>query len=361
MTENSSISSPPGNYTSGDCATDRDSMSNDELDPMEPAEAIEFYFRHRESELSKSTLENQRYRLNAFLDWCEEEGVTNMNDLTGRELTDFRISRQQDVRKVTLNGHLQTLRVFLEFCATINAVESGLRERVLMPEVDPEEEARDEKLEEYAARAVLEYLDRFQYAGREHVIVAILWHTGIRLGSLRAFDVRDFDPDVGCLDLNHRPETDTPLKNRQAAERSIAVGPRYCEVIGDYIEHNREDVRDDYGRHPLITSTKGRLSATSIRNTIYEVTRPCVYSDCPHGREPATCEAMEYGQASKCPSSRSPHGVRRGSITKHLRDETPTDVVTERMNVSKDVLAKHYDQRTEREKMQIRREFIEDA
>ena len=61
------------------------------------------------------------------------------------------------------------------------------------------------------------------------------------------------------------------------------------------------------------------------------------------------------------PSSRSPHGVRRGSITKHLRDKTPTDIVTERVNVSKDVLAKHYDQRTEREKMQIRREFIEDA
>ena len=334
---------------------------SDELDPMGPAEAIEFYFRQRESELSKSTLENQRYRLNAFLDWCEKEGVTDMNDLTGRDLHSFRVSRQQDVKKVTLNGHLQTLRVFLEFCATIDAVEAGLREQVLMPEVDAEEEARDEKLEEPTAEAILEYLDRFHYASREHVIVAILWHTGIRLGSLRAFDVRDFDPDVGCLDLNHRPETDTPLKNGQAADRSIAVGSHYCEVIADYIEHNRKDVRDDYGRHPLITSTQGRLSSTSIRNAIYEVMRPCVYGDCPHGREPATCEAMEYGKASKCPSSRSPHGVRRGSITTHLRNETPTDVITERMNVSKAVLAKHYDQRTEREKMQIRREFIEDA
>ena len=119
---------------------------SDELDPMGPAEAVEFYFRHRESELSKSTLENQRYRLKSFLDWCADEGIENMNDLTGRDLHNFRVARQQNVKKVTLNGHLQTLRVFLEFCATIDAVESGLRERVLMPEVDPEEEARDVEL-----------------------------------------------------------------------------------------------------------------------------------------------------------------------------------------------------------------------
>ena len=334
---------------------------SDELDPIAPTEAVEFYFDHRESDLSKSTLENQRYRLKAFLEWCEKEEITNMNSLTGRDLHQFRVWRKKDIKKVTLNGHLQTLRVFLEFCSKIDAVEPGLRERVLMPEVNPEEEARNEELEEVAAEAIIEYLDRFHYASREHVIVTILWHTGIRLGSLQAFDLGDFDSDAGCLDLNHRPETSTPLKNRQAAERSIAVGPRYCKVIADYIEHNRDSVRDEHGRRPLVTSTQGRLSKTSIRNTIYEVTRPCMWGDCPHDREPASCEAMEYGEASKCPSSRSPHGMRRGSITKHLRDETPTDVVTERMNVSKGVLEKHYDQRTEREKMQIRREFIEDA
>jgi hypothetical protein len=70
---------------------------------------------------------------------------------------------------------------------------------------------------------------------------------------------------------------------------------------------------------------------------------------------------MKRTTASGCPSSRSPHDVRRGSITKHLREGTPREVVVDRMNVSREVLDLHYDERTKREKMRIRREFIEDA
>lgn len=209
---------------------------------------------------------------------------------------------------------------------------------------------------------ILEHLDQYNYASREHVVTAILWHTGIRLGSLRAFDLGDFDPEAQCIDLRHRPDTGTPLKNGIGAERSIAVGDHYCQVIEDYIDVHREDVFDDHGRRPLITSREGRLSATIIRRTIYQVTRPCQYRSCPHDREPDECEAMVYhNRASTCPSSRSPHGIRRGSITKHLRDGTPEEIVSDRMNVSSDVLDQHYDRRTEREKMELRRQFIKET
>ena len=329
-----------------------------ELDPLPPAEAVEFYFDQRESELSEKTLENHRYRLRPFVEWCESEGIDNLNELSGRDLHRFRTWRGSDIKTVTLVGHLQTLRKFLEFCATIDGVEPGLREQVLIPDLDASEESRDEMLTEARAEAILEYLEKFQYASRDHVVVAILWRTGVRLGTVRAIDLRDVDLEAQCIDLHHRPESETPLKNGDVAGRSIAVGEHYCQVIADYIEHNRNDVTDDYGREPLLTSSRGRLSSTSIRETVYRATHPCRMGECPHDRDTATCEALEYGGASKCPSARSPHGVRRGSITTHLRDGTPQEVVSDRMNVSQEVLDKHYDERTEREKMAVRREFL---
>ncbi|WP_181685808.1 tyrosine-type recombinase/integrase [Halorhabdus salina] len=338
-----------------------------ELQPLGPQEAVELYLDSRESELSEKSLENQKYRLRSFVEWCKSEDIGNLNDLTGRDLHQFRVwrangnsDRYEAVSTVTLVGILQTLRKFLEFCASIDAVEQGLRERVLIPEVDPEDETSDEKLSTDQAKDLLRYLDRFQYASRDHVIIAILWHTGIRLGSLRAFDLEDFDPEGRYLQLRHRPDDSTPLKNGTAAERKIAVGEHYVQVISDYIRHHRHDVVDSAGREPLITSRQGRLTEVPIRQTLYRWTRPCMISDCPHDKHPESCDWMrDNAKASRCPSSQSPHSVRRGAITQHLRDGVPEEIVTDRMNVSSDVLDQHYDQRSERERMETRREFLD--
>lgn len=334
-------------------------LTMSDLEPISPKHAVDLYLKQRKPEVSTKTLQNQKYRLDRFLEWAEENDLEDMRDLTGRNLHEYRTWRSERVKTVTLRGELQTFRVFLEFCASIDAVEPGMRERVLLPDIDPEDEARDEKLEEEDAQQVLDHLERYEYASRNHVIMAILWHTGIRLGALRALDVDDFDAEDQCLELRHRPETDTPLKNGQAAERDISVGDHYSEVIQDYIDVNRLDAHDEYGRAPLITSDQGRYSSAPIRLRVYEMTRPCLYTECPHDRDPATCEAMEPRQASKCPSSRSPHGVRRGAITYALRESVPEEVVQDRMNVSGGVLDQHYDQRTEREKMEVRRQFLE--
>lgn len=341
-------------------------MGND-LDPITPREAVRLYLAERETELSKKTIENHRYRLNSWLDFCKEQDIENMNDVTGRTLHEFRVWRQQGegreyepVSKVTLRGNLATMRVFLQFCDSIETVEDGLRERIRMPVLTAEEESRDEKLEPEAAEVALNYLDQFRYASREHAILAILWHTGIRLGTLRALDVDDFDPSDRCLDIRHRAKEDTPLKNKAAAERSIAISDYYVEVLGDYIDHNRPKVTDKYGRQPLFASEQGRLSHSPIRLIVYRWTQPCRWGDCPHGECPETCEYRNREAMSSCPSSKSPHAVRRGSITKHLRDGTPEEVVSDRMNSSPDVLDKHYDERSEREKMRLRRNLIKD-
>lgn len=148
----------PSDYDGGTAGGIRDDMTaRSQLDPIVPAEAVELYFSHRQPDLSEKTLQNQRYRLQSFVEWCDENGVDNLNDLTGRDIYRFRSARLNDgVAKVTLTGVLQTLRVFLEFAAAIDAVPEGMRERVQLPETNPQEEASDEILEEtFGGRAVV--------------------------------------------------------------------------------------------------------------------------------------------------------------------------------------------------------------
>lgn len=52
--------------------------------------------------------------------------------------------------------------------------------------------------------------------------------------------------------------------------------------------------------------------------------------------------------------------MRRSSITYHLREDVPVPVLSDRMNVSPDVLDAHYDQRTQQEKMEVRRDYIDE-
>ncbi|WP_276298826.1 tyrosine-type recombinase/integrase [Halorussus lipolyticus] len=334
---------------------------SDDLEPIAPEAAVDLYIDHRRDEVSDETLQSHRYRLKQFVLWCEEEGITNMNDVSGRDLHAFRVHRREDadLELVSLQGQLSTLRVFLGFCASIDAVPEGLRNKVMLPTVSDSEQASKTNLEPDRAEAALDYLERYHYASRNHVILLLLWRTGMRSGALRSLDLDDFDWDEPAVELVHRPEEDTPLKNAENSQRWVALSEHVARVVKDYRDGPREDVTDDYGRRPVLTTSQGRASRSTVRNSVYLMTRPCWYGDgCPHDRDIGECEATERAYMSKCPSSRSPHDVRSGAITAHLLEDVPVEIVSDRMDVTQDVLDKHYDRRSEREKMNQRRDHL---
>ena len=333
------------------------------LEPLAPDTAKEMYHQEREGDVTERTLQAHHYRLVHFVRWCDQEDIDNLNDLTGRLLHEYRLWRKDDgdLNAVSLRTQLETLRVFIKFCETIDAVPSGLHEKILLPTLSNDDEQREEILETEQAEAVLDYLRRFEYASRNHVVLELLWHTGIRLGSLVSLDLDDYDPDEQRLSLRHRPETDTCLKNGAEGERLVALNEDMCMVLNDWIEQQRPDVTDDQGREPLLTTQHGRLSGTTVRDSVYKITRPCYYGDsCPHDRDLDDCEGTYNGRYSRCPSSVSPHSVRRGSITHHLTKDVPEKVVSDRMNVGQDVLDKHYDKRSEEVKVEQRRGFLDE-
>lgn len=339
--------------------------STSELEPIEPSRALDLYLKDKARECQQSTVRSHRSRLGFFVDWCEEQGIENLNDLSARDIHEFRVWRREDLNVTSEKTQMDTLRVFIEWCETIDAVQTGLFKKIKSPVVPDGGNVRDTTLTAKRANGILDHLTKFEYATVEHVTWLILAETGMRMGGAHGLDVGDYhsESDHPHLTLVHRPETDTPLKNGPKGERPVGISGEACEIIDDYLGTRRPAVTDDYDREPLLASSQGRLSKSTIRKYVYKWSRPCMVGQkCPHDRDPDECDAaVQLDQASKCPSSVTPHPIRRGYITRLLEAGVSVEVVSDRCNVSPSVIDEHYDVRSEEEKMRQRQELLREV
>jgi integrase len=253
--------------------------------------------------------------------------------------------------------------VFIKRCEQWEFVTPGLHEYVLIPKVSRSDEVRDEILNSDTAKQILDWLGRYEYASLHHVIWLLYAESGARLGGIHSLDVSDYvsQRDGGYLKLRHRPKTGTTLKNGEEGERDVSITLGVCDVLDDYLDDKRVDQTDEYGRTPLLTTSHGRVSKSTIRTYFYAWTRPCVIGmGCPYGRDSRECDAAKRNNwAYECPDSLSTHPIRKGYITAELKAGVPKTLLSERCDVSEKILDKHYDHRTEQEKMKARRIAME--
>jgi site-specific recombinase XerD len=346
-----------------------------DLESTHPREAFDLWLRQNDDKADE-TLGSYRYRVKPFLEFLDQQDITDLSELDTRDIKRFEVQRREtaDLQKQTLNNQFGTLRLFLDYAHDLNAVSKEVVNAVDVPDLTKEDRVNTEKLVADRALDILAGLERYQYASRDHVLFLLMWRTTIRLGTLHALDVGDvyvdeddrrrlresleaegFSQEVvdGILDgvqlpliwPRHREETS--LKNQEQGERVINLSESVGEVVREYIDVNRPAVTDEHGRQPLLASKKGsgRLSKPAMRNTVYVLTQPCQFGgECPHDKDPDTCEYREHGQGSRCPSSRSPHKIRTGSITHHRNRGWPVSELSDRANTSEELVEGVYDQ-----------------
>lgn len=350
----------------------------------DPETCVQLFLRKRKRIVAEQTLYNNKGHLNVFTRWCENRGVTDLGDLDGHDFLEYQfyLEDERELKPITVGNHFNTLRVFFKFLETYDYIpqEGHVATQLESPEFGKGQEAKTTMLEPDAVKGIFDHLTKFEYARRRHILFAILWHTGARLGAVRGLDLDDYTPPsetaedepYGTIEFYHRPETGTPLKNGDigtthpdGGEREVFIHPDYCEIIDDYIRINRPNVEDEYGRKPLLTTENGRASMTALRMQIYTLTRPCEYTgSCPVGEDPETCAYTDYMESSKCPESVSPHPIRRSSITYHLKHEGWSyEDASEKFNVGIDILKRHYDQtkKKDRRRLRAKRYFTDDA
>ncbi|QZA88390.1 site-specific integrase [Salinarchaeum sp. IM2453] len=363
-----------------------ESGSTDHLESIKPERAFDIWLDRQSSTHAEATIESYEYRLEPFIEWCEENGIENLNSLSGRDIFEYDAYRRRtkDLKTSTLNNQLGTLRKFIRFCEQIGAVEEGLESKVEVPETSLAEKVNTDLLKANRAEELREKLDTYARASREQVIFELLWHTGCRVGGLHSLDLQDCyfdDEDIdrlrheGDVDLDavddlstpfiyfrHRPETETPLKNKESGERPVALSERVAQRVEEYIKVNRVDRTEECGREPLFTTKRGetaRVSKSNIRRLLYVITQPCRWGSCPHGRDEAECKAREHGKESRCPSSKSPHPIRTGAVTRWRDQGWSPEMVGERVNASAETIKLHYDHPDPLRRMESRRQMIE--
>jgi len=337
-----------------------------ELEPITPQEALELYIKDIDGDLSPNSVRAKKYQLSKFIDWCQgadtnKPRVENLNKIMGRDFTRFKNWRSEGINKVTLRTNLSALRTFMRFCVAIDAVDPVIPKKINIPALGNSEKHNSEHIEVDEAEAILNYLSRFEYAGMDHVLFKLQWTTSMRMSGLHSLDVGDFDSEEQRIAVVHRPNKGTRLKNNKDGERVVTLDVETAEVVSDYIEFQRVPVEDEYGRRPLFSSEYGRMSKQNLNKRIYRVTSPCyTCRGCPSNKEPLECEHTgSYDRFVTCPHNIRPHAIRGGSITYWLRNDVPKKAVGDRVNASMKTLDRHYDERTESEKAEQRREFFD--
>jgi len=172
------------------------------LEPIAPDTAVELYLADRESEVAQATLYSHKSRLGHFVCWCTNNQLTNLNELTGRQLHEYRLWRRRDgdLAPASEKGQMDTLRVFIRWLESIDGVTQDLHTKVRSSSLDPSDDVSDLMVDSGQATKILGHLETYRYASREHVILTLLWHTMMRVGAVHALDVDDYDSQQQLID-----------------------------------------------------------------------------------------------------------------------------------------------------------------
>ncbi len=337
------------------------------LQPLSPEEAVQKFLANEQSELAPMTLTEYETELGRLVEFCDRNNVEDTSEFDGRMLHDFKIWRRDTANDVegslsnkTMRDEMYLLRKFLRFLESIDAVTPRLHEKIEIPTLKPGEGVRDIEFDSDEVDSILNYLEKYEYATREHAVWVLFAATGRRPSDLRALDCGDVHLDIEepYIEFKHR-EGETRLKNGKSSENTVNIGENAAQVLKDYLNSNRVDIEEN-GRAPVFTSTHGRLSVSTIRKYVYQWSRPCVIGkDCPSERQQETCEAMESGDcASKCPHSKPPVALRHGYISNLRRQGVSLHTISDRCDASEEVIEEYYSELSEKEKRRLRRQEL---
>lgn len=243
------------------------------------AEAISAYILHHEAIGSQpATLTGHKHCLGLFQEFCFQEDITYLSDVTPEDLQRWIIELQQrpsnrgsaqngKIAPRTISWYTRSLYAFLHWCLRRGFVETDLTTYLDRPKLDkplirilePEEFMR-------LVHACKPDMENNGATG-PHVVArneAILWlfyDTGIRLAELCNLRIADFDKTRGTI----------IVYGKGRKERKIALGKNALLVLSQYLYQWREEFGGaNYSNNLFVTET-GSIGRAGIKMLLLRI------------------------------------------------------------------------------------------
>lgn len=311
-------------------------------------EAVDVFCRRKRPNWKGETERTYRKNLEPFEEYADQEDLDTLADLERWNVgayTDYLLDHEEDWARATISTRQKNARTWLKFLEGQGYLDLGLHLAIEPIRLDDGEESSNQKLAAEDARVLLQfYRENIKWRGtRRHALLEVIWHVACRYAGVAALDVDDYDDKEGILKFRNRPESGTRLKEGDDHQRNVIISEEPKQMLDLYVARERFEVRDDEGRRPLFASQKGRPARSTVRGWCYEATQPCMAQECPHGTRRPACEYVPRDKASKCPSTRPTHAIRRGSITWQRNLGFSRETVAERAATTPGVIRRYYD------------------
>jgi site-specific recombinase XerD len=217
----------------------------------------DFLLDARAARRSDATLEFYQQKLHTFLNFSEEQGVIEPEQLSAHHIRLFLDHLGESRNAGGVHAYWRAVRAFVRFLVREEAIDSSPLDKIRSPKVEQE---LLEPVSTETVSALLCTCDKTNIGLRDRAILLILLDTGLRAGELLALN-------VGDVDLNEASVAVRKAKSRQG--RYVFIGRQARKAVVAYLRTRQE--REPH--HPLWLAyhrdgNQARLRYDGLRSVI---------------------------------------------------------------------------------------------
>jgi len=226
-------------------------------------DAMELFLLDREAQnLAQKTLITYRARVTKFITWCNDQGITTIDDLTTTHVRQYQAEMVRTLKDVTAKNHAVDMKTFLRFCVDERLLAESPADRVKLPKVV-------ERLPQILTADETRRLYKACETDRDRALFLVMLDTGARAEEMSNMDRVDVDMDEGVITIR---------EGKPRRDRTVYISPRTRKELLRYIKV------EGIGNGPLWRSYRddGRLTEDALRQAIERIADRAEVKCTPH-------------------------------------------------------------------------------